>query len=76
MAATMDELCHFTMASALSFTTFEVLSAPQGWTATIGLLKTSLEISISLLIHLEYVLYTPARIITQLTGEICFLMAL
>jgi len=49
----MDALCQLTMTSALSLTIFDVLSAPHGCTATMGLLKTSLQISISLLIHFE-----------------------
>ena len=76
MAVTIDELCHLTIISALSFTIFEVFSEAQGSTATMGLLNTFLEISISFLIHLEYVLYTPARIITQFTGDIWFFIAL
>jgi len=75
MALTIDKLCHLTITSALSLTILEVFSEPQGSTATIGLSNTSLQISISLLIHLEYVLYIPARIITQFTGEIWFLIA-
>ena len=51
IASAIDLACHFTIVVAASFTTLEVLSAPQYSTAIIGFLYFC-AISISILIHL------------------------
>ena len=64
MAFTIEDVFHFTTLLALLFTTVEVRSDPHGSIAII-LFPISCAKFISILIHLLYVEYTPARISTH-----------